>query len=159
MISNILGFLMIAAAISTLVFTIITILRFTKRREAGWTKYALLASIVAGIAFFIALGSTYGPPAESGQQAIKRDDVGTETAKTNDDEAPPRNEEGQASEQREGTPQPLALPPSTQRPDTEKSELTGTSRAKPNAEPDFDAMLDELEQHYCSRFSSREGKV
>lgn len=147
MISNILGFMMIAAAISTLVFAISAIYRFAKRRKAGWAKYALLASAVVGIASFIALGSTYSPPAELEQLAINQDEERAGLAKTIDAEESLRHKDEQATDQQEDTSQPAALPFSAQRLDAEGPESTSTpAEPKLNTEPDFDAMLEELGQ-------------
>lgn len=147
MISNILGITIMAAAISTLVFAAITVYRFAKKRKAGWVKYALFTSTAIGIASFIALGSTYSPPVEPERLAMQQDDESAAIEKVVDAaEEPSGQTDKETSDIQEDTSQSSTLPSAPQKPDAEKPESSNAPlEPEQAAEPDYDAMLEELE--------------
>lgn len=149
MISNILGAMMIAMAISALIFAALTIYRLAKRRTAGWAKYALLISTTIGIAAFIALGSIYEPPEKPGPSGAQQEEIMTDAdAGSLSDEKPPKTTEPDSmpEDRQEADPEPSELPSSAQMPSVPEVE-TSNSPPEPEqaAEPDYDAMLEELE--------------
>ena len=148
MITSILGVMMIIMAFSALIFAGLTIYRLAKRRKAGWVKYALLFSITIGIASFIALGSTYKPPEKPGPSEAQQEGIMTDLdAASLSDEKPPETTEPDSTpeDMREADPEPTELP--AQIPSTPEAEPSNTPPdPEQAAEPDYDAMLKELEE-------------
>jgi hypothetical protein len=148
MITSILGVMMIIMAFSALIFAGLTIYRLAKRRKAGWVKYALLFSITIGIASFIALGSIYKPPEKPGPSEAQQEGIMTDLDAANlSDEKPPEITEPDSTpeDMREADPEPTELP--AQIPSTPEAEPSNTPpEPEQAAEPDYDAMLKELEE-------------
>ncbi|MDD2955780.1 MAG: hypothetical protein PHD67_05625 [Oscillospiraceae bacterium] len=172
--ASLFGIAMIAAAVTAVAFAVLTVIRLSRGRKAGWRKYALLISLALGVSSFIALGSTYEAPEttsrETGMETqapeialnAKPDDAfsqGGNSAGT--DSTPVITEEPAKNTGSEGSSAPSASQPETPghepsaSPDTEEA-VTTPPAATPeqSEEPDYDLIMSELKKEVAETASA-----